>query len=824
MSYLCLYLIHDYQDHDKMFFCEEDQNFIRQAPWLVFNANLYFIPSLWLIPSFHTELNKLFPQKDTVFHHLSRYLFHPTNQVWGMVTRSYNAYLSRADETLGIQVRVLSKPAGYFQHVMDQILACTQREKLLPEVATPQSPKVTNISRSLKLKAVLVTSLYPEYSEKLRTMYWESPSSTEEMLQVYQPSQEMYQQTDKRLHDQKALAEMYLLSLTDKLVTSDSSTFGYVAQGLGGLKPWILYKPKNHTAPNPPCVRAMSMEPCFLRAPLYGCQAKTVNITPFVRRCEDRLTGLKLVDSADEFLLEDNISFGISGMIKLTITIPTSLAICSVLLLSSSNIFNRHKSHLTTTGSTDSKKLREKLPGGLLAAEFDEESCLSRYHQSSLRKPPPYKPSGSLVSKLRSYEMLHKRCGPGTDAYKRATEQLRHNDHITSSGAECQYVVWTPMFGLGNRILSMVSAFLYALLTERVLLLDPRNDITDLFCEPFPGTSWLLPLHSPLTDQIDSFNREHSHCYGTMLNNHAINSTTTPSHLYIDIFHDSRDHDKLFFCEKEQAFLKNVPWLVVKSNLYYLPALWLVPSFQTELIKLFPQKDTVFHHLSQYLLHPTNQVWGMVTRSYNAYLARADERLGIQVRVFSTPAGYFQHVMDQIVSCTQREKLLPELATIESQLVNTSEIQKLKAVLVTSLFPEYSNELSNMFWERATSTGEIIKVYQPSGEKIQQSEKKPHDQKALAEIYLLSLTDKLVTSTRSTFGYVAQGLGGLKPWILYEPRNSTVPDPPCVRAMSMEPCSLKAPLSPCQAQTIKISPFVRYCEDRVTGIKLVDDD
>uniref|UniRef100_A0A1J3DBA2 Fucosyltransferase n=2 Tax=Noccaea caerulescens TaxID=107243 RepID=A0A1J3DBA2_NOCCA len=113
----------------------------------------------------------------------------------------------------------------------------------------------------------------------------------------------MYQQTDKKLHDQKALAEMYLLSLTDKLVTSDSSTFGYVAQGLGGLKPWILYKPKNHTAPNPPCVRAMSMEPCFLRAPLYGCQAKTVNITPFVRRCEDRLTGLKLVGSADEFLL-----------------------------------------------------------------------------------------------------------------------------------------------------------------------------------------------------------------------------------------------------------------------------------------------------------------------------------------------------------------------------------------------------------------------------------------------------------------------------------------------------------------------------------------
>uniref|UniRef100_A0A1J3FYU5 Uncharacterized protein n=1 Tax=Noccaea caerulescens TaxID=107243 RepID=A0A1J3FYU5_NOCCA len=51
---------------------------------------------------------------------------------------------------------------------------------------------------------------------------------------------------------------------------------------------------------------------------------------------------------------KENISFRISGMIKLTITIATSLVICSVLLRSPSNIFNRHKSHLTTTGNNRS--------------------------------------------------------------------------------------------------------------------------------------------------------------------------------------------------------------------------------------------------------------------------------------------------------------------------------------------------------------------------------------------------------------------------------------------------------------------------------------
>ncbi|CAN6896039.1 unnamed protein product [Brassica oleracea var. botrytis] len=57
----------------------------------------------------------------------------------------------------------------------------------------------------------------------------------------------------------------------------------------------------------------------------------------------------------------------------------------------------------TASNSYGSKRPREKLLGGLLATEFDEESCLSRYDQPSLRKPSPHKPSAYLVSKLRSF-------------------------------------------------------------------------------------------------------------------------------------------------------------------------------------------------------------------------------------------------------------------------------------------------------------------------------------------------------------------------------------------------------------------------------------
>ncbi|KAF2545808.1 hypothetical protein F2Q70_00019891 [Brassica cretica] len=193
----------------------------------------------------------------------------------------------------------------------------------------------------------------------------------------------------------------------------------------------------------------------------------------------------------------------------------------------------------------DSEKPREdKLLGGLLSEVFDEGSCLSRYQSSLYRKPSPYEPSQYVVSRLRSYEMLHKRCGPSTEAYKRATEQLGH---------ESIYVVWVAVDGLGNRIISLVSAFLYALLTERVLLVDQLTDMRHLFCEPFPGTSWLLPLDFPLMGQLDS-----SRCYGAMLKTHAINSTRNiPSYLCLYLMHD---HDKMYFCERDQNLIRQVPW------------------------------------------------------------------------------------------------------------------------------------------------------------------------------------------------------------------------------------------------------------------------
>ncbi|KAK8618142.1 hypothetical protein V6N13_116013 [Hibiscus sabdariffa] len=469
---------------------------------------------------------------------------------------------------------------------------------------------------------------------------------------------------------------------------------------------------------------------------------------------------------------------------------------------------------------------RDKLQGGLLAAGFDETSCVSRYQSVLYRKESLHKASPYLISRLRSYEALHKRCGPYTESYNKTLEKLKTGHHLEST--DCNYLVWISFSGLGNRILTLASTFLYALLTNRVLLVDPGTDMVDLFCEPFPEVSWFLPPDFPLTSQFGSFNQKSPHCYGKILKNSTFANSRrsiSSSFVYLHLAHDYDDQDKLFFCDEDQTSLREVPWLIMKSDNYFVPSLFLIPSFEQELGNLFPRKETVFHFLGRYLFHPTNQAWGLITRYYQAYLAKADERIGIQIRVFDTGTGPFEHVFDQIIACALKENLLPEIS-MEKPITNQSP--KSKAVLVTSLSAGYFERLRDMYWEHPTVTGEMIGFYQPSHEEYQQTEKQFHNRKAWAEMYLLSLSDVLVTSSWSTFGYVAQSLGGLKPWILYKPENRTAPDPPCRRVMSMEPCFHAPPFYDCKTKsgidTGAVVPHVRHCEDMSWGLKLFDNE
>ncbi|KAF8730293.1 hypothetical protein HU200_017277 [Digitaria exilis] len=481
--------------------------------------------------------------------------------------------------------------------------------------------------------------------------------------------------------------------------------------------------------------------------------------------------------------------------------------------------------HGTTVSSKDH---RDKLIGGLLAPGFDEQSCLSRYRSALYRKESSHLLSTYLLEKLRKHEVLQKKCGPHTESYNKAIEQLKSGQN-TEVG-DCNYLVWVSYSGLGNRILTITSAFLYAILTNRVLLVDGDKGTADLFCEPFPETSWLLPVDFPI-NQFKNFSIGSRESYGNMVKHEDIRSDGSfkgpkPTFIYLHLAHDYGDYDKLFFCEHSQQHLQRIPWLILRSDNYFVPSLFLIPAYQEELMRLFPQKDAVFHHLGRYLFHPTNVVWGLITRYYDSYLARADERLGIQIRVFDSETGPFQHVLDQVLSCALKENLLPDV-NAQQPIVSTRDV-RLKAVLITSLNSGYYERIRNMYWEHPAANGEIISFHQPSHAEHQDSDKKMHNMKAWAEIYLLSLSDVMVTSAWSTFGYVAQGLSGLKTWLMFKPENRTVPNPPCRQVTSMEPCFHAPPFYDCKARrgtdTGKLVPHVRHCEDMSWGLKLVDTD
>lgn len=187
-----------------------------------------------------------------------------------------------------------------------QLLACVLENKLLPEQA-PSGEEKLLLSSKTGSTAVLVTSLDEAYYDKLRSYYMDLHVEGADYIGVHTPSKEKIQQFGFD-HDKKAWADMYLLSLSDTLVTSPWSTFGYVAQALAGTTPWILTKThSNETAEasfeaHGHCNRAGSLEPCFHAPPEVDCEVsghkvKLSSVLQFIKPCEDVTGGVKIMPS-----------------------------------------------------------------------------------------------------------------------------------------------------------------------------------------------------------------------------------------------------------------------------------------------------------------------------------------------------------------------------------------------------------------------------------------------------------------------------------------------------------------------------------------------
>ncbi|CAL4997774.1 unnamed protein product [Urochloa decumbens] len=487
----------------------------------------------------------------------------------------------------------------------------------------------------------------------------------------------------------------------------------------------------------------------------------------------------------------------------------------------------------TTTGGGGATD--ELLSGLLVRGGFDRGSCLSRFESAQYFKHSPYAPpSAYLLRKLRAYEARHKKCGPGTPLYAMSVERLRSGSG-PGAGTEteyCNYLVWLPYNGLGNRMLSLISTFLYALLSDRVLLVHVPADFADLFCEPFPDATWVLPPDFPVANLSD-LGRSPEQSYRNLVADKKIaaNTTAVPPWVFLNLCHE-KDVDELFYCGADQLVLAKVKWLLAFSDKYFVPSLYSMGEFRGEIHRLFPALESVSHLLSRYLFHPTNSVWGLVTRYYNSYLAQASRRIGVQIRIFDFARISADDMYTQILACSRQEHILPEieaagnLTTTNNSTAGSGTVQHdTTAILIASLYADYYEMLKLRYYEHAAEGGVRVSVFQPTHAKVQVTGQRGHNQKALAEIYLLSFSEELITSGTSTFGYMSASLAGLRPTMLYSARQHRAPEPPCVRMVTMDPCQHRPVSMECQANAVTKEDLARHvmtCEDEGLGIKLFD--
>ncbi|CAI5929371.1 unnamed protein product, partial [Closterium sp. NIES-65] len=343
---------------------------------------------------------------------------------------------------------------------------------------------------------------------------------------------------------------------------------------------------------------------------------------------------------------------------------------------------------------------------------------------------------------------------------------------------------------LGNQLLSLVSSFTYALLTNRTLLINPECFPARLLCNPFPYSSW-----APPTLNRGSFNHMRLRAekrrvgYNAFQEPGAPEANTTDDDaadaVFSNLNYSVNDTDLIFFCSQEQERIAAVRFLALLTEEYVLPGLYLVSEFDADLERLFPDRLPLMH-VGRYLLHPANYLWEEITRAFRAYLAPHQRRVGIQIRDFTTATSNEGEALARVLHCAVNisHGLPPTLPHDQWRLLasnqsaaNSSDMEPIRkaagagtvrsvGALVASLKRSYVDALHEAYVEGLPLEGYNVAVTSLSHEGEQKTGDLLQLERALKEMWLLSMCDLLLVSDSSTFGYMAAGLAGVSPFSL----------------------------------------------------------
>ncbi|PJF17117.1 hypothetical protein PSACC_03068 [Paramicrosporidium saccamoebae] len=260
-----------------------------------------------------------------------------------------------------------------------------------------------------------------------------------------------------------------------------------------------------------------------------------------------------------------------------------------------------------------------------LRAERAAKGSWTCRHRSTkwLEQNSQYLPS-ELREYLQRYNRLHDK------SLKELSVEEAFQTSLTSVKNNVRYIVWRPVGeDLAGQILSLTSAFLLALLTDRILLINLPY-VRLFFCEPFTRSSWIFP-QKHLAD-LNNF---------TVMRN-ALQTRTLLRVTRLKLKDGFQDDDSIFLtCNGNlKTMIAHSQILLVESPVGFVELLAANPSHRNRLNHLF-QDRPIYTLLMHHLLHPSNDMWFRIIDTYHVHYTNDVERpsrLGVHLPVVGTDA------------------------------------------------------------------------------------------------------------------------------------------------------------------------------------------
>ena len=350
-----------------------------------------------------------------------------------------------------------------------------------------------------------------------------------------------------------------------------------------------------------------------------------------------------------------------------------------------------------------------------------------------------------------------------------------HHEVMSNRGLwkSSKFLIWRQIGGLGNAILSLVSAYVYALVTNRVLLVD-SNVLHHLLQRP-RGLSW---HYSMFYDMLQLPSDEASFAD---LDEYLVSIADE-----VDFGCVSRMQNLL--CEDYSAV--QTKYLYVHGDQYFLPAI-LHNRLYRDLIRDW-FGDDVFGTVARYLISPKQYIMSLAAKYADEHF-EGKTSVGIQLRTQNTaedvmpeshmPPFAWKDWISSFWKCAYLSS--PPTRNSSTYFLATDAPKRTRASALAHLRD---------------------KVHWIDGEMSRKSLAGFVD--ALVDMIVLSLCDDLVTTAMSTFGNVAAGLGSIVPLVVTH--QST-----CYRELSSQPCFHKwgaaKDVTDCYDGETMLSPEVRFC-------------